>query len=357
MSMKQTFDTNKQLILSPEELAASSPDIGGRDIIIGFNEPAFKISEENHEVFDSKLNARFATYFAPAVIVAKTQKKRPRLILSSGINAAFKWNAASEQEKKIMVINNNLKFDFLKEFFSTFFPDTFSIIECVVSQDQLKMNDEKLFHLWKVIERKYPDKMREITVDLARFNKPQLFNSRVLSPEAEKFLKSENQALHNSFKYAIAHLFALGDINFEGNIIHNPVGYLSIGGHQEKTFNLVRSLAFDLLREFGDIFFERVVVVKDNLKLVIEHPEKTPPPYNGFYRKKGERLFLDEVTYENGESLDFYTNHKKLKKEMEFFYQNFVSQSEYAEFWEAFRPKYIELKKRYREAYQLENDF
>lgn len=355
--MKQTFDKNKQLILTAEELVKTPLDIGGRDIIIGFNEPAFKISEENHEVFDSKLNARFVTYFAPAVAVAKVQTHRPRLILSSGINAAFKWNAASEQEKKIMVINNNLKFDFIREFFNTFFPDTFSVIECVVSQDPLKMNDEKLFHLWKVIERKYPEKIREITLDLARFNKPKLFNSKVLSPEAEQFLKSENQILRNSFKYAIAHLFALGDINFEGNIIHNPVGYLSIGGHQEKTFNLVRSLAFDLLKESGEIFFERTVAVKDNLKLIIEHPEKTPPPYNGYYRKNGDRLFLDEVTYENGADVDFYSTHKKLKPEMEFFYQNFVSKKEYTEFWQDYRSKYFALKDRYREAYQVVEDF
>ena len=358
--MRLNFDQNGQLIIKREQLKNDTIDIGGRDIIIGFNEPAFKTSSENKEKetsLDSKLNARLITYFLPAVEVAKMQTKRPRLILVSGLNVALKWNANTSKEKKIMTINNNLKFDFLKSFFEKFFPETFSTIDCIVAQDPTKISEDKLLQIWKMIEKKYPEEIYEIKFNLAKFKKPKLFNQETLSAEVKEYLESDDPELLNSYKYAISHLLALGDINFEGNYIHNPIGYLSIGGFQEKTFNNIRTYAHELLKNLDENFFDQKIIVKDNVKLIIENKEKTPPPYNGYYRKNGDRLFLDEVTYENNENLDFYDNHKKLKFEMEYMYENLVSKSEYEKFLKDYKSRYFYLKKRYCEAYNLTEDF
>lgn len=356
--MNLEFDKNGQIAIKREDLKNDTFDIGGRDIIIGFNEPAFKSSQQDElPDLDSKLNARFITYFLPAVEVARAQKHRPRLMLVSGLNVALKWNAHTENEKKIMMINNNLKFDFLKEFFNYFFSESFSIIECIVAQDPIKINEEKLLELWKIIAEKYPDEIHQIKLDLARFKNPKLFNGPVLSGEAEVYLKEQEQDLYNSYKYAIAHIMVLGDVNFEGNYIHNPVGYLSIGGQQEKSFNIIRRYAAEILKNETVNIFDRSIIHKDNLKLVIENKEKTPPPYNGYYRKNGDRTFLDEVTYENDYSLDFYDEHKKLRYEMEYMYENLVSKAHYVEFWTNYKKRYFDLKNRYKEAYHLEDDF
>lgn len=351
------FDSNNQMVVQRAELAHTKIDIHGRDIIIGFNEPSFKMSHKNSADIDSKLNARLITYFLPSVQIARMQSKRPRLILVSGLNVALKWNANSEEEKKIMTINNNLKFDFLRCFFEKFFPETFSIIECVVAQDPIRISEEKLLHLWQIIEKKYPEEIYEIKFQLARFKKPKLFNQTNLNNEAKEYFSSNDSDLLNSFKYAISHLLALADISFEGNFIHNPVGYLSIGGYQEKTFNVIRIFAYEILKDMGENFFGKKVILKNNLKLIIENEEKTPPPYNGYYRKNGDRLFLDEVTYENNESLDFYDSHRKLKFDMEYMYLNFVQKIEYTEFWNQYKERYFELKDRYCEAFKVRNDF
>src|SRR3989344_5942484 len=85
--------------------------IGGQDLIIGFNEPTFKKSVETLDFgdLDSPLNARLITYFLPVVQIAEMQKERPRLIIVTGINAALRYNANTEEEKKIMYRNNILK--------------------------------------------------------------------------------------------------------------------------------------------------------------------------------------------------------------------------------------------------------
>lgn len=356
--MDKTFDNNRQLILKREEVLNTKIDIGGRDIIIGFNEPAFKSSSEDGGMpMDSKLNARFISYFLPAVEVARQQTKRPRLILVSGLNIALKWNSSNETEKKIMTINSNLKFDFLNQFFNRFFPNTFSIIEYIIAQDPIKIDEDKLLKLWYAIEQKYQKEIYEIKFQLARFKRPKLFNREVISEEGKKYLDSNDPELLNSFKYAISHLLVLGDINFEANVIHNPIGYLSIGGQQEKTFNIIRSYAYELLQSYGEEFFGRKIITKDNLKLVLENKEHTPPAYNGYFRKNGDRLFLDEVTYENSYNLDFYDNHKKLKFEMEYMYEHLVPKKDYKNFWEQHRTRYFELKSRYKEAYNLEQEF
>lgn len=328
--MISQFDNNNQLILKRGDLKTAKIDIGGRDIIIGFNEPAFKISSEGSEAdLDSKLNARLITYFLPAVEVAKKQKNKARLILVSGLNIALKWNAKTEKEEQIMKINNRLKFDFLKSFFVKFYPEVFSFVECVIAQDPIKISEDKLLEVWRLIEKQHPDELFEIKLQLAKFRKPKLFNNEDLSVEAAEYLDSDDQDLQNSFKYAISHLLALGDINFESDFVHNPIGYLSIGGGQEKVFNAIRGYAYELLQSQSEDFFGQKIIVKNNIKLVIENPEKTPPPYNGYYRKNGSRLFLDEVTFENNRGLDFYDDNKKLKFEMEYMYQNFISKDVY----------------------------
>lgn len=357
---KLSFDKNNQAIIKKDELSNYKIDIKGRDIIIGFNEPSLKFSKKSLEAnkLDSKLNARLISYFLPAVEIAKMQKKRPRLYIVSGLNMALKWNASNEKEKKIMMIDNNLKFDFLKTFFENFFPDAFSVIEFIVVQDPLKIPEEKLFSLWKRIEKNHPNETQEIKLTLARFKRPKLFNTETLSEEANLFLNSQNMDLINALKYAVSHLFALGDVNFEGNYIHNPTGYLSIGGEQEKIFNKVRNYAHEILRDFGELIFEREIILKNNLKLILESKEKVPPAYNGAYRYRGDRkLELDEVTYENKRTLDFYDSHKKLKFEMQYIYKNFISKDIYENFWKSYEKKYFDLKSRYREAYRLEEDF
>jgi hypothetical protein len=328
-------------------------DIEGRDILIGFNEPPFKKSQKSGQAdLDSKLNARFISYFLPAVQVANNQKKRPRLFVVSGLNMALKWNASSLKQQKIMTINNNLKFDFLARFFENFYPKTFSLIEFVVAQDPIKTDDEKLLKVWKILEKKYPTQIEEIKLNLARFRKPKLFNTKHLRPEAKKYLKSNKLELLNSFKYAISHLFALGDINFEGNIIHNDLGYLTIGGSQEKVFNLVRKFASEVIPGAANDLFEKELIIKNNIRLVLEKEIETPPAYTGYYKNnRSGKPQLEEVTYENKRQLNFYDKHKSLHLDMNYIYKNFISQSEYQKFWNHYRKSYYGLKARYEEAY------
>ncbi len=352
--MQPSFDSTNQLILPRAALQDAAIDIGGRDIIIGFNEPTLRASlEGGQRDLDAKLNARFITYFLPAVEIARMQPRRPRLIVVSGLNVALKWNAHSEREKTMMTINNNLKFDFLKIFFEKFYPDTFSIVEYIVSQDPLKIDEAQLLQLWNLIAAKHPKELDEIKLDLARFKRPTLFFDQHLSEEARAYLDSNNPELLNSFKYAMAHLLAFGDLNFEGNVIHNPIGYLSIGGVQEQTFNTIRSLAYDVLTDLKQDFFDQPVIAKQNLKLILQNQFKTPPPYNGYYTKHNGRLTLDEVTYENNRTVDFYDRHKKLQSELQYMYEHFISKTDYQQFWNNYKPRYVELKNRYQEAYRV----
>lgn len=160
----KTFQKSNQLTLNRDELKNTDIDIEGKTIIIGFNEPKFKKSKKDIDEadIDSKLNARFITYFLPAIEVAKKQRKRPRFFIVSGLNMALKWNAETEEQKKIMMANNAIKIDFLKSFFEKFFPDDFSLIEYIIPQDILKVPEEKFLSLWKLIEKKYLGKRGKI---------------------------------------------------------------------------------------------------------------------------------------------------------------------------------------------------
>ncbi len=356
---KLNFNNNNQLLIEREKLKDVLIDIEGRDIIIGFNEPAFKKSQEKIAVadLDAKLNARLPVYFLPAVEVARVQPKRPRFWIVSGINMAFKWNAENDEQRKIMLINNRLKFDFLREFFETFFKDTFSIIEYTIVQDPLRISEEKLLQLWKLIEKRHKQEIEEIKLNLAKFKKPRLFSSTELSQEAKAFLETQHDVLINTFKYAVSHIFVFGDVNFEGNYILNPKGFLSIGGHQEASFNQIRDYAFEIVKEKGEEIFEQKIIIFENKKLVLESKINNPPPYNCAFRTfgshKNRKLEIDEVTYENGRDLSFYDEHKKLKYEMKYMYDNLVSRKKYEEFWNNYRQRYFDLKSRYKEAYNI----
>lgn len=352
----KTFNKSNQVILNRNELKDSDIDIEGKAITIGFNEPKFKKSKKdiNEADIDSKLNARFITYFLPAVEIARKQKKRPRLFIVSGLNMALKWNAETEEQKKIMMANNAIKIDFLKAFFETFFPDDFSLIEYIIPQDILKVPESKFLSLWKLIEKKYPNEIEEIKFQLTKFLHPKQFNTKTyseLTEEQKKKLDKVDASL--SFKYAIGHLFALGDVNFEGNYIHNSNGYISVGGEAEIFFNSVRDFAYNLLKDFGELLFDREVTVFNNYRIVLKNKYKVPPPYNGMFGGKG----LLEVTYENKKELDFYDFQEKLKDQMDYIYKNLVSKKEYEKFWINYKKIYFDLKRRYKEAYNINSEW
>lgn len=344
---------DNQISIIRAELEKTPLDIGGRDIVMGFNEPSLKKSSKSVEPdLDSKLNARLPSYFLPAVILARQQKLRPRLIIISGINASLQWNVTDEVGKKIIMINNNLKTLFLKDFFHEFFINDFSIIEFFPMQDSLKISEEKLLQLWNSIEEKFSGEIETYTVELARYIYPKKFATETDKTKLEK-MKPE---LLRAFKYAVAHLFVAGDINFDGNYIHNPIGYCWIGGEKEETFNAIRMMALSVLRGVEEDFFGRPVYLKDNINVVIKAEETVPPPYTGYYSGNRDRRILNEVTYENDLGLGYYDTHEKLHFDMDFLY-SYIDKGEYEKFWKNFEKRYIDLKKRYCEAYNLTENF
>jgi hypothetical protein len=352
----KTFSKSNQIILNRNKLQNFNIDIEGKTIIIGFNEPKFKKLEKDiYETdIDSKLNARFITYFLPAIEIARKQKKRPRFFVVSGLNSALKWNAETEEQKKIMMANNAIKIDFLKTFFENFFPNDFSLVEYIIPQDILKVPESKFLALWKLIEKKYYNEMQEVKFQLTKFLYPKEFNTKTFQELTEKQRQKLNEVDASiAFKYAISHLFALGDINFEGNYIHNPNGYISIGGENEIFFNSVRDFAYNLLKDFGELFFDKEVVAFNNYRIVLKNDYKVPPPYNGMFNSSG----LTEVTYENNRNLDFYDSQEKLKDQMDYMYENLVSKKEYEKFWINYKERYFDLKNRYKEAYDINDSW
>lgn len=321
--------------LSRIQLNTQDIDIGGRDILIGFNETAPKLGKGGENIY-SILNARFITYFLPAIDIAIKQKKRPQFYIVSGINAAMKWNARSQKEQLKMLAHNKIKFDFLKRFLETYFPNTFSIIEYIVSQDPLRISEEKLVQIWMIIEEVHPKKAAELKKVFAKFNQPH----------------KDSPELMNAIKYAVSHLFAFGDINFEGNYYINPKGFASIGGYQEKYFNDVRNLAFEGLKKRASKIFDQPIITRNNVQIIIEKEEKTPPPYAGSTKGNSKRRTVDEVTYENNRTLEYYDTRPKLKPDMEYLYSR-ISRKKYEKFWNMYKKRYVDLKARYEEAYQI----
>lgn len=230
-----------------------------------------------------------------------------------------------------MTINNNLKKDFLEHAFIKFFPNVFSLIEIRDTYDFLKISDQTLDQLWLLFKKRYPEEVQDIEAHLQRF-RPDAQNSEDL------------------FKYSLAHLFGLGDINFDWEP-HNPHGYCSIGEQHELIFNEVREMAQALIEEVSELLFGKEVHFFNNMKIVIITDEKSPPPYNGAHKSKHGKQELDEVTYENKYSLTYYDERPRLKPYMDYIY-SLVGKEAYESFWTNYSTRYFDLKNRYYEAYQ-----
>jgi excisionase family DNA binding protein len=338
---KINLEKGKTLHISHEDLFTSQIKIKEQDILVGFNEPAFKKSDSTEEVFDldSPLNARLITYFLPAVQIAHMQEKRPRLIIITGINAAIKYNAHSDQERKIMYRNAMLKIQFIKETLETFFPETFSVIEIRHAYDFLKIPESKLDALWILFIKRYPEKMKPLETELARF-----IGRGTESIDQEK--------LKIAFRYSILHIFALGDINLDYDFIHGTTGYCSIGEHQESVFNTIRELGYNILKDFGNVIFDRDIIPYNNSKIIIESVGHIPPPYNGVFKKSKTKIRLDEVTYENGFELSYYETRPRLKPHMDYLYK-IIPKEKFEAYWNFYKTKYFSLKERLNEAYNI----
>ena len=332
----------KTLVIKHEDLFKTKFNIDGRDLIIGFNEPAFKKSKDNLESgdLDSPLNARLISYFLPAVQIARAQKEKPRLILVTGINAALKYNAINEQQQKIMYRNNMLKLKFVEETLNKFFPNTFSVIEIRLAYDFMKVSENKLDKLWQVFIKRFPERIKPLAESLRRFSS----NDNALPPDEKKLLRA--------FRYAVLHLFTLGDVNLDYDFIHNKKGYCSIGEHQELIFNIVREAGYEILKDIGEIVFEREVHCFKNPKIVIEDEGRVPPPYNGAFKSTGGKTSIDEVTYENGREFSYYDTRPRLKPHMDYLYK-IISREIFEIYWKEYKQRYLELKKRYNEAYHI----
>lgn len=332
----------RTFVTDHDKLFSTKFDLEGRDIIIGFNEPAFKKSQDGLALgdLDSPLNARLLSYFLPAVQIARAQKKRPRLILITGINAALKYNAENEEQRKIMYRNNMLKLKFVEEALNKFFPATFSIIETRLAYDFMKIPEDKLDKLWQVFLKRFPERLAPLSERL-----------KIFSSGGNLNYPNENK-LRESFRYAVLHLFALGDVNLDYDFIHNKKGYCSVGEHQELIFNVVREIGYEILKDVGEVVFEREVHCFQNPKIVIEDKGRVPPAYNGAFRSNGNKNWLDEVTYENDLPLSYYDSRPRLKPHMDYLYK-IIPKKIFEEYWKNYRPRYMALKKRYNEAYGI----
>lgn len=345
-SLQDTGNANEysgeNIIISHDDLFKNNIDIGGRDLVIGFNEPAFKKSIEKIQTgdLDSPLNARLITYFLPAVQIAKKQKTKPRLIIITGVNAALKYNTQNNEQKKIIYRNNMIKLKFIEDTLNKFFPDVFSLIEARLAYDFMKIPENKLDKLWEIFEKRYPEKVKYLTEKLTNFS------------SGGKTITSKEK-LTNAFRYSVLHLFSLGDINLDYDFIHNPNGYCSIGEHQELVFNTIRNGIYNIIKDIGDIVFEREVHCFDNLKIIIKDENSVPPPYNGAFRKSGDKISLDEVTYENNRELSYYETRPRLKESVDYLYK-IIKKEDYEKYWNEYKKNYFDLKEKYNLAYKIE---
>ena len=188
-----------------------------------------------------------------------------------------------------------------------------------------------------------------------QYKEPKSFANGVPDEKELKYLFEINkEKLQSAFKYALAHLFACGDINIGSDFSHNPKGYCSIGEHNEAVFNVVRSIGYKILKEVGEIIFDQEIMAFENMKVVIDEAgANVPPAYNGAFRKSRDEQWLDEVTYENEQSLSYYDGRPRLAPAMEYLYK-LVPKDEYEAFWNSYQKRYFDLKRRYFEAYKVE---
>ena len=111
-----------------------------------------------------------------------------------------------------------------------------------------------------------------------------------------------------------------------------------------------------MLKEIGSVVFDQPVYTFDNLKVIITDETVSPPPYNGATRKVGNAYELDEVTYENERPLSYYDKRPRLRPSMEYLFR-LVPESSYQAFWNEYKDRYLGLKKRYKEAYNIRASF
>lgn len=352
-----SLDEPKELTLTHDNLFTTTLDLDGRDIVIAFNEPAFKATHKNATpTLDAKLNARILAYFLPAVQIAQTQKKRPRLIIVSAVNTALRWNAHSEHERKIMMADNELKVDFIVHAIEHFFPDTFSLVHVRQLNDFMKISERKLDLIWNIFEKRYPEEIQKLKHHFLRFKNPKAYTEILSGSDIEKVLHTHESVLRNAFRYAIVHLFGLGDINLSYDYIHNPKGYCSIGEHNEAVFNIIRKIGYTILKDIGEAIFDQEVFCFDNAKIVIKDEQNAPPPYNGASRTTNGTTSLDEVTFENKLPLEYYDTRPRLSPSMQYLYR-IIPQDIYVKYWDTYRGTYYEKKERLREAYAIDNSW
>jgi len=343
----------EQIVIQRNSISDKTLDIGGRDLLIGFSEPSLKKSDKCVERgdLDSKLNARLPSYFLPAVQIAQMQSKRPRLIIVSGVLASIKWNAQSDREKRMMLANYNLKAEFLKSFFDKFFKNVFSLVEFRISYDFLKISDKELDTTWSMLNDKYPEQVFGLKTKLLQFRHPKLFSSVVPGKDDLEHLFVEySEDMRDAFRYALIHLFAMGDVNIGWDFSHNKNGYCSIGEHNEQVFNVVREIGKEVLKDVLEKTLDQEVYSFENKKIVIDDVERMPPAYNGATRTVNGKEEFDEVTYENERSLSYYSDRERLAPIMDNLY-TIVPMKDYESFWNKFCPIYLDLKSRYAEAY------
>lgn len=165
-------------------------------------------------------------------------------------------------------------------------------------------------------------------------------------------LLPDEKKLREAFRYAVLHLFILADVNLDYDFIHNEKGYCSVGEHQELIFNIVREVGYEILKDIGNVVFEREVYCFKNSKIIIEDKGHVPPPYNGAFRSRNDKTSIDEVTYRNNRGLLYYEDRPRLKPHMDYLYKIIPCET-YEKYWQDYKPRYLELEKRYNEAYGI----
>ena len=129
----------------------------------------------------------------------------------------------------------------------------------------LKFSDATWDRVIEALKEQYPKKLTGIVQELQKF-RPDLADVRPL------------------LMYAVWHMFALGDINLDWDT-YNPRGFCSIGERHEAIFNEIRTMGFELLKRRPDLLPAGEISFFENMKIIIETPEKLPPPYNGAHRE------------------------------------------------------------------------
>lgn len=356
--MRILFEKNKDEKIDRQELKNRAINTNNRDIIIGINEPAMRKADKNDKknTLSSLLCPRILSYFIPAVQIAQKQTKAPRLLVMSGIHAAWAYNAEDENEKKIQKINNILKIDFISWIIKKVKPNAFSVIENHTASDFLQMSDEALISFWSRIEAQNYQEMQEVRQNLAKFVRPKMFSKDFKDTEArEAFVRSWDEDMLRAIRYAVIHLFAFGDLNIlPTNAIHNPTGYLSIGGRHEEIFNKVRKYGSEIAKQMDYKLFGLDLLPKNNLRLVIESENNAPVPYNGAWKTRRGKTEYDEVTYENERDFSYYDDRKNLQPDMEYIYAHFCDQKTLEKLWDEYKPRYFDLKNRYQKAYWID---